>query len=180
MKIITLWLALALLPISAHGDEEGPKVRHTVLVESTSWNAETNVLSLDNAGDLRWHRPNGERMNLLAPGDESGIKLLKTSKFEALSFDHLSRVKFSKTPIPQRDLQAGAVVAVRTAAGNFAKLKIVRHLTNDELTPKHTKDLAPTNPKSQIRIPKRRARSDGATEATHPKSKGIAYTGFSF
>lgn len=95
-----------------------------VMAESTSWDAEANRFKPGPGADLRWEQTK-QRGTVLTATNNASLRVLATKKFQSLSVSHLSRVKYLKERIPASRLSPGTVVAMRTSAGNFVKLRVI-------------------------------------------------------
>src|SRR5207302_264481 len=63
----------------------------------------------------------------LTPMNGAQAVVVPDQTFEKIAGDDLGKLKYSAEKIPNTALKPGTVVAVRTAKGNFAKLKVVRY-----------------------------------------------------
>src|SRR5476649_418039 len=106
-----------------------PTPNRKVIPGTWAWNIETNKLGNLEGSDLWWLQQTATE-RYLAPMNGAAIKVV-TEPFEKIDLAFLKAVELTKDKIPGSDnnnlLQPGTVLAVRTANGNFAKLKVVRY-----------------------------------------------------
>jgi hypothetical protein len=109
--------------------EERPKTTRTVIPGTWTWNIETNKLGANNKPDLWWCQHQGKERSLETKN--GAAMAIVPIAFEKVDLACLKSVKFDKQKISASDnnnqLQPGTVLAVRTANGNYAKLRVVRY-----------------------------------------------------
>ena len=104
------------------GDRPGEK---TVILGTWSWDIESNGLEPNNGtADLFWEQVTKTEQNLV-PQNGAGLAVLKKQAFDKVTRGDLAGLKYSTKKIPGTDLTPGTVLALRTAEGNLAKLKVV-------------------------------------------------------
>jgi hypothetical protein len=115
--------------------EGQPKPKRTVIPGTWTWAIQTNKLG-DKRSDLWWcHQTETEWY--LVPRNGAALKVL-TTPFEKVDLNYLKAVKYSQERVPGSDnnnvLLPGTVLAVRTANGDFAKLKVIRYYKLHDFT----------------------------------------------
>lgn len=97
---------------------------HTVIMGTWTWDIESNSQGGGRKSDVWWEQVDDTRQYLV-PINGAGIALIKTDDYESVGAKELTSAKFSRCPVENVDLIPGTVVVVRTAEGNFAKIRIV-------------------------------------------------------
>ena len=105
-----------------------PKSTRTVIPGLNAWNIETNKLGTTESKDLLWsHQTDTERY--FEPINDAAIKVV-AEQFEKIDLAYLKSVELTKGKLSGSGntfLPPGTVLAVRTANGNFAKLRVIRY-----------------------------------------------------
>ena len=105
-----------------------PKSTRTVIPGVNAWNIETNKVGTRDGKDLVWsHQTDTERY--FEPINGSAMKVV-TEPFERIDLTYLKSVELTKAKLSgsgNNFLPPGTVLAVRTANGNFAKLRVIRY-----------------------------------------------------
>jgi ubiquinone/menaquinone biosynthesis C-methylase UbiE len=109
----------------ADGDRENPwRNGQTVLLGTFAWDVETNTQSGKARFDVHWEQV-GRGVQNLVPLSGAVVALLGAVPFDSMSADAVRGVKYLGDPVPGASLTPGAVVAIRTAEGNFAKVQVI-------------------------------------------------------
>ena len=101
----------------------------TVLLGTYTWNAETDDFppfgkAEDKTGDIWWRQETDSKQSLV-PRNDALIIEVHDRDFAGLTVEDLKVLRYSPRPVSNESLVPGAVIALRTAEGNFAKLKVV-------------------------------------------------------
>ena len=107
-----------------------PKANRTVIPGTWAWSVETNKLGKLDGSDL-WWSPQTDTLRHLVPFNGAAISIV-AEPFEKIDLTYLKSVELMKGKLAgsgNNFLPPGTVLAVRTANGNFAKLKVVRYYT---------------------------------------------------
>ena len=101
-----------------------PKVGQTVIMGTWSWDIESNKQVRSIAVDLWWEQIDAASQRLVALGG-TRLALLETKEYESVSLEDISRTKLTARGFDGDSLEVGAVFAMRTTEGNFAKFRII-------------------------------------------------------
>jgi serine/threonine protein kinase/tetratricopeptide (TPR) repeat protein len=93
----------------------------TVILGTFAWTMDGNKQGNVRTADFEWQKP------YLFPRNGAKAVLVPDQPFEKITAEDLGKLKYSTDKISESILRPGAVVAVRTARGNLAKLKVVRY-----------------------------------------------------
>ena len=74
--------------------------------------------------DLTWQRPPPDWRMAPAPQTNATLAHIGVVDFDSIDAERLSRLSYAPTPIPLNQLENGNVFAVRSADGNFAKIRV--------------------------------------------------------
>lgn len=101
----------------------------TVLLGTYMWDADTDTFPgyrtiEGRKSDIWWQQVDSIKQKLV-PLNGSLIIQIHDREFATINADDLKILRYSLKPIPNENLIPGAIIAIRTAEGNFAKLKIV-------------------------------------------------------
>lgn len=100
----------------------------TVLLGTYIWDADTDNFPAEQlngkTGDIWWRQETREKQSLVPLGGTLIIEL-RDRDFNSLTADDLKVVRYSPKPISNDRLVPGAVIALLTAEGNYAKLRVV-------------------------------------------------------
>lgn len=101
----------------------------TVLLGTYMWDADANSFpdyrtSKGRKADIWWQQVNNVKQNLV-PSNGALIIQVHDREFATITAEDLKILRYSSKPISNEVLVPGAIIAIRTAEGNFAKLKIV-------------------------------------------------------
>ena len=127
-------LAVTHLPTFAQQQGPGAEIKKgkTVIRGTWVWDIETNTQGgLEPGRDLFWQQirsgPNSRppHVQRLFPRGGAALTVVVDVPFENLSADDLKKLVYSPNPVTNTSLKPGTVLAVRTAEGNFAKLKVI-------------------------------------------------------
>jgi hypothetical protein len=93
-----------------------------------TWDIDTNTDGDGNAADLWWQHVN-ERERYLVPKNGAGLTVVTNKTYESLTAADLRGMSYGTGRLSASDAQptidVGTVLAVRTNAGNWAKLKVL-------------------------------------------------------
>jgi hypothetical protein len=84
-----------------------------------------------------WWSPQNATERHLVPFNGAAIKVIPDEPFEKIDLNYLKSVELTKDKLVgsgNNFLPPGTVLAVRTANGNFAKLRVVRYYTLHDFT----------------------------------------------
>jgi len=95
----------------------------TVILGTWTWNIAKNEQGGANA-DIWWEQVT-DQQQFLVPKGRAGLALIEKKAFEKISRGDLANLKYSDQKLANNMLTPGAVLAIRTNDGNFAKLKVV-------------------------------------------------------
>ena len=136
--LATITICAARPPASA--DYSGPlttKVYRSVIPGTWCWNLETSSLCTLNVSHLWWEHQDYTRRRL-KPMNGTGLVRVSGRSFESLTLTSLRRLDYGTEPVSgsdvSNDLEPGAVLALRTPAGRYAKLKVVRYYRLHDFT----------------------------------------------
>src|SRR5262245_14220861 len=124
----TLALAAALVARGApepHTQTSATASGKTILPASWTWDIRTSKVGATPPGHLWWNMPGA---GLVGPAQV----LVTDQMFDNIDLAYLKRVAYSGKAIPQEKLTPGAIIAVRTLAGDHAKLRVVRYFHTKE------------------------------------------------
>lgn len=101
----------------------------TILLGTYIWDIETDSFPVTRnynnltKSDIWWQQINRTRQQLV-PRNCAAFAIVREKQFEELTLEDLQNLRYSFKPVSNEHLQIGAVVAMRTAEGNFAKLRV--------------------------------------------------------
>ncbi|QDV25864.1 hypothetical protein [Aureliella helgolandensis] len=130
----TTWFFLALVAtvtqvVSGGSDEktqDGPVKGRTAILGTSMWDIETNKQGDEKSCDVWWEQVNA-REQFLAPRNGAALFVLGKIEFDKITREDLEALKYSDKKVANESLVCGAVLALRTKEGNFAKLKVVKY-----------------------------------------------------
>lgn len=101
----------------------------TVLLGTYMWDADTDTFpgyrTIEGGkADIWWEQIDGVKQKLVARNGALIIQI-HDREFATITADDLKIIRYSSKPISNENLIPGAIIGIRTAEGNFAKLKIV-------------------------------------------------------
>jgi hypothetical protein len=101
----------------------------TVLLGTYTWNAEADDFprfgkDKEKTGDIWWQQETDSKQSLV-PQNGALIIEVHDRNFAELTVEDLKVLRYSATPVSNKALIPGTVLALLTAEGNYAKLKIV-------------------------------------------------------
>jgi hypothetical protein len=103
-----------------------PATTRTVILGTWTWDIETNRQGVDKGADVWWEQVT-DREQLLVPRNGAGLVLFKTRAFDKITREDLAALKYADKGLANKSLTPGAVLALRTSDGNFAKLRVVKY-----------------------------------------------------
>ncbi len=125
-------IVLCAIGSPAAGDHSGPvapRCRRSVIPGTWYWDIESDRLG--QKGSHLWWEHRDELRRRLTPLNGTGLARVTGRSFENLTLAALQRIDYSNEPIDGSDfanaLEPGAVVALRTPACRFGKLRVVRY-----------------------------------------------------
>ena len=125
--VVALAVALA---APASQDKAGPAIASgkVVIPGTWTWNIETNKMG---DVDLWWDAT--ESGPSLQGKEGVHLALIDNHMFDNIDLEFLKKAKFTTQRVSRDELKPGAMLGVRTAKGNFAKLRVLRyfHSTSD-------------------------------------------------
>lgn len=109
----------------------------TVLLGTCSWDIESDSFSRRREpgyrnADIWWQQINTDRQKL-TPLNGAMLALVRGQDFEKITKQELKRILYSKEGIFNSNLKPGTTVAIRTAEGNFAKLRLIKYRDLNDL-----------------------------------------------
>jgi hypothetical protein len=121
-----MWTDLQAVPLPK--DNRRPNC--TVMPGSWTWTLETNKVGNPVESSDLWWSHNGRTERSLQASNGSAITVV-AEPFEKIDLKYLKSVQITNDKVSGSDnnncLKPGTVMAVRTANGNFAKIKVVRY-----------------------------------------------------
>ena len=106
--------------------------RETVIPGTWNWDLETETLGGGPSADLWWEHVSDTHRFLVAKNG-AGIAVVPDQGFSEIDLDYLrSKVEYGERVEGSDDknlLAPGAIIAVRTAEGNYGKLKVSRYFS---------------------------------------------------
>lgn len=136
---------------AARGQTEAARDRaeiargQTVLLGTWVWDVDTNRFpneELRGDGDVWWEQVTRTE-RYLVPLNGARLASLRNRAFEQIAADELANTPFASEKISGSVLTPGAVVAVHTTKGNFAKLQVVRYRALHDFSFKEAEHLTP-------------------------------------
>jgi hypothetical protein len=110
-----------------------PAEGRTVIMGTWDWDIESGKQKRTAKSDLWWEQLDEVRQ-LLVPINGAGLAVLDQWQFDSVDADSLARLTFSNCPIENTKLEPDDVVALRTAEGNFAKIRVVGYREMHDLS----------------------------------------------
>lgn len=111
----------------------------TIILGTSTWDIETDQLVDNNPSmcDLWWqHKSNTERY--LRAENGAKIAVVRNRQFEDIDLNYLQTLDLFGSQVSGGDeggnLLPGAIVVIRTAEHNFAKLRVVRYFSSHDFT----------------------------------------------
>jgi hypothetical protein len=114
------------VPARAKGREDVLASGRTVLLGTWTWKVEGNKFGDNDRADFWWEQVT-ERERRLVPQGGAGWAILRDRPFEKLTRQDLVKANYSTDKLTGTLLTPDTVVAVRTADGKFAKMRVVRY-----------------------------------------------------
>lgn len=110
----------------------------TVLLGTYTWDAETDDFpqfgkAESKKGDIWWQQETREKQSLV-PRNGSLVIEVHDKDFAELTAEDLKVLRYSLKPISNEKLVPGAIIALRTAEGNYAKLKVIGYRALHDFT----------------------------------------------
>lgn len=96
----------------------------TVIMGTWTWDIETNSQGPSPNLDVWWQQVN-KVDQFLVPKFRTSMAVIKDKNYELVDVDDLFGAEFAKRPIRNTLLTPGAVLAMKTTEGNFAKIKVI-------------------------------------------------------
>jgi len=121
-------VTLAVYGQSNENEGDQPAKGQTVILGTWAWDIETDQQGSMNGrrADVWWEQVT-EKEQFLVPLNGAGLVLLSDKVFEMITQEDLATLKYSYNSVANESLASGAVVALKTEKGNFAKLKVVKY-----------------------------------------------------
>ncbi len=129
-----LSLAMVLIVCVAHGSAQydaadalaagSPVEGRTVIMGTWYWDIESNKQGKLPGSDLWWQQVD-QVQQFLTPLGGTGITLLERKDFDAIGADDLKNVKYRRCPIENVEFESGSILGIKTADGNYVKMRIV-------------------------------------------------------
>ena len=129
------------LPVRLKPQEEVAAKGQTVVLGTWTWKVEEGTLGAK-GGDFWWEQVN-DRERYLVPRGGAGWAVLSAKEFERVTRDDLAKAAYAADRLSGAVLVPGTVVAVRTADGKLAKLKVVRYRELHDFTFPEASHLSP-------------------------------------
>jgi len=147
--LIVVFAFLAAVPLQAQSESNffiQSALERTILLGTYTWDIETNSFPTARniqkiaKHDIWWQQIDGVRQQLIS---KNGAVFAKVGdkQFEELTLEDLQNLKYLVRAISNSHLNVGAVVAMRTAEGNFAKLRVVGYRALHDFSFKETEIL---------------------------------------
>ena len=119
----------SIVPAADNGNPQGPASGKTVIKGTWIWNIERDKLGDRQEGHDLWWRHSSTTERYLCSLNSAKIAVVKGKKWEEVDQAFLASCELSDMRIPGSDndnqLTPGTILAVRTIAGNLAKLKVL-------------------------------------------------------
>jgi hypothetical protein len=112
----------------------------TVILGTWTWKIEGNKFG-GGESDFWWEQVSEKERDLVPQGG-AGWAIVEKA-FEKITRDDLAQIEYSTGKLPGSSLAVGTVVAVRTADGKFAKLKVVGYRGSHDTSFPEAKNLSP-------------------------------------
>lgn len=101
-----------------------PVSGRTVILGTWTWDIENNFQGRSKTTDIWWQQMDDVRQALVPIGG-SALARVVDRDYASLTIEDLVSLKYSRRPIENTQLEEGTLLAMRTAEGNFAKIRII-------------------------------------------------------
>ena len=109
----------------------------TVLLGTWTWDVESDSQGNNSQVDIWWEQETGTA-RYLTPKNGAQLALLRGADYDSIGLKELQRARYSGERLSGSDsegvLRPGTVVAMKTAEGNYAKLKVLGYRSNHDVS----------------------------------------------
>ena len=88
------------------------------------WDIESNKQGRIPGSDLWWEQVDNDQQ-FLVPLGGTGVTLLERKDFDAIGVADLKNIKYGRCPVENVKFGPDSILAVKTAEGNYVKIRIV-------------------------------------------------------
>lgn len=111
----------------------GPAEGRTVIMGTWYWDIESNRQGRIPKSDLWWQQVD-DVQQFLVPLAGTGITVLENWDFDSVGFEDLKALKYGRCPVENVRLEPDSVLAVKTAEGNYVKIRIAGYREMHDLS----------------------------------------------
>ena len=116
-----------------------PKVGKTVILGTFAWDIESDKQVQSSSNDLWWEQIDSTSRRLVAIGKvQPALVQIKDRDYESITLDEISTMRPNLREIDGDLLENGAIFAMRTVEGNFAKFRIIGYRGSHDTSFKET------------------------------------------